>query len=94
MKSYQLILAAVLALPALAQANDTGPTHPEPTREHPLDIREPRQDVIEPAGHDPQVPDETLPPTLDRPATDIWRPADATPMPEAGQDSSPGSPTN
>ena len=94
MKSFQLILAAVLVLSSLAQADETGPTHPEAARGHPLDIREPRQDVIEPAGHHRQVPDETLPPTLDRPATTIERPADLTPMPEAGRESSPSSPTN
>lgn len=86
MKSTQLVLAALLALPAAVLAEETGPTHPQPAREHPLDIREPRQDVIESPGNDRPVPqpgrDQALPPTLDRPSTPMDRPAGRSPLPD------------
>lgn len=57
-----LIFTATLVVAAPALATGTGPTIPEKSREHPLDTREPRQDVIDP-------PDERQPrpPTLEAP---------------------------
>lgn len=42
-----LLCVSILIAAPLASAAGTGPTHPEKTREHPLDSREPRQEVIE-----------------------------------------------
>lgn len=57
-----LIFTATLVAAAPALATGTGPTLPEKSREHPLDNREPRQDIID-------LPDERepRPPTLDAP---------------------------
>lgn len=92
MKYTLLCLAAVLTLPLLAQADETGPTHPKPSREHPLDIREPREDVIRPPRQDRRVPsgaDDTLAPTLDRPSMPMDRPAGRTSVSEAGSEAGP-----
>ncbi|WP_413042708.1 hypothetical protein [Pseudomonas sp. YJ42] len=58
------ILVAGLVLASAVLATGTGPTLPEKSREHPLDNREPRQDVIEPQDDTPSQP---RPPTLDAP---------------------------
>lgn len=57
-----LIFTATLVVAAPVLATGTGPTLPEKSREHPLDNREPRQDIIE-------TPDEgkPRPPTLESP---------------------------
>ena len=57
-----LIFTATLVAATPALATGTGPTLPEKSREHPLDNREPRQDVID-------SPDEgeQRPPTLEAP---------------------------
>lgn len=58
------IFVASLALASAALATGTGPTLPEKSREHPLDTREPRQDVIDlPDGGEGQP----RPPTLEAP---------------------------
>jgi len=62
-KRFALLLSASMAA-SLAIAAGTGPTHPEKSREHPLDTREPRQDVIE--GRDGNQA-QPRPPTLETP---------------------------
>lgn len=57
-----LIFAATFATASAALATGTGPTLPEKSREHPLDNREPRQDVI-----DQQNDTQPRPPTLEAP---------------------------
>ena len=47
MDSRLLFFIASLALAGSASATGTGPTLPEKSREHPLDNREPRQEVID-----------------------------------------------
>ncbi|WP_312591769.1 hypothetical protein [Stutzerimonas nitrititolerans] len=64
-----LWLVAILGVTTGAMADNTGPTHPEKSREHPLDNREPRQDIIERPQERDAVPvpppgsDDSLPPT-------------------------------
>ncbi|UPQ83128.1 hypothetical protein M0M42_01560 [Pseudomonas knackmussii] len=58
------LLIASLALVSSAFATGTGPTMPEKTREHPLDNREPRQEVIDRQGDSQRQP---RPPTLESP---------------------------
>jgi hypothetical protein len=58
------LAVSTLMAASLAIAAGTGPTHPEKAREHPLDTREPRQDVIE-SGDDSQG--HPRPPTLEVP---------------------------
>lgn len=58
-----LFVSTVLAA-SLASAAGTGLTQPEKSREHPLDTREPRQDVIESRGDSQGKP---RPPTLEAP---------------------------
>lgn len=50
MNLHLLILITALASVTTVHAEGTGPTLPERSREHPLDNREPRQDVIEDRG--------------------------------------------
>ena len=57
-----LIFTATLVVAAPALATGTGPTLPGNSREHPLDNREPRQDVIDAPGER-----ESRPPTLEAP---------------------------
>ncbi|WP_313089019.1 hypothetical protein [Pseudomonas sp.] len=57
------LLLLTLTATAAAFADGTGPTHPNKAREHPLDAREPRQEVIE---HGDQA-DPPRPPTLESP---------------------------
>ena len=59
------VFVTMVAFAPLAAATGTGPTLPEKSREHPLDTREPRQDVIE--GRDGRQ-DLSRPPTLETPA--------------------------
>src|SRR5690606_313011 len=47
MNVRHFLLVAILGVATGAMADNTGPTHPEKSREHPLDNREPRQDIIE-----------------------------------------------
>lgn len=54
---------ASLASVSAASATGTGPTLPEKSREHPLDNREPRQEVIERREDVQRQP----PPTLEAP---------------------------
>ncbi|HAB64420.1 MAG TPA: hypothetical protein DCE49_09605 [Pseudomonas sp.] len=58
------LFVSTLMAASLAIAAGTGPTHPAKAREHPLDTREPRQDVIE-SGDDSQG--QPRPPTLEAP---------------------------
>ncbi|MGE6661905.1 hypothetical protein ACQKEK_14370 [Pseudomonas sp. NPDC077408] len=58
------LAVSTLMAASLAIAAGTGPAHPEKAREHPLDTREPRQDVIE-SGDDSQG--QPRPPTLEAP---------------------------
>ncbi|HBM07358.1 hypothetical protein CXF92_19830 [Pseudomonas sp. Choline-3u-10] len=58
------LFVSTLMAASLTIAAGTGPTHPEEAREHPLDTREPRQDVIE-SGDDSQG--QPRPPTLEAP---------------------------
>ncbi|MBA1278858.1 hypothetical protein [Stutzerimonas stutzeri] len=58
------LFLATLALASAAMATGTGPTLPEKSREHPLDNREPRQDVIERQDESESMP---RPPTLEAP---------------------------
>ncbi len=53
-----------LALASTAFATGTGPTLPEKSREHPLDNREPRQEVIDRQDDSQRQP---RPPTLEAP---------------------------
>ncbi|WP_217477525.1 hypothetical protein [Stutzerimonas stutzeri] len=53
---------ASLMLASSASATGTGPTLPEKSREHPLDNREPRQEII-----DRQDDRQPRPPTLEAP---------------------------
>lgn len=55
---------ASLALATAASATGTGPTLPEKSREHPLDNREPRQEVIERKDDNRR---QSRPPTLEAP---------------------------
>jgi hypothetical protein len=59
-----LIFAATFATASTALATGTGPTLPEKSREHPLDNREPRQDVIDQQNDTQRQP---RPPTLEAP---------------------------
>lgn len=58
------VFMMVVAVSPLALATGTGPTLPEKSREHPLDTREPRQDVIE--GRSGSQ-DQPRPATLEKP---------------------------
>lgn len=58
------LFLATLILASAALATGTGPTLPEKSREHPLDNREPRQDVIERQDESDALP---RPPTLEAP---------------------------
>ena len=58
------LFLATLGLASTAVATGTGPTLPEKSREHPLDNREPRQDVIERQDESESLP---RPPTLEAP---------------------------
>lgn len=58
------VFVMMVAVAPLVLATGTGPTLPEKTREHPLDVREPRQDVIEEGGGSQ---DQPRPPTLETP---------------------------
>lgn len=58
------LFISTVMVASMAMATGTGPTQPEKSREHPLDNREPRQDVIEegaPSGG------QSRPPTLEAP---------------------------
>jgi hypothetical protein len=59
-----LIFTATFAAASVALATGTGPTLPEKSREHPLDNREPRQDVIDQQNDTQRQP---RPPTLEAP---------------------------
>jgi hypothetical protein len=71
------VFVMMVAAAPLALATGTGPTLPEKSRKHPLDTREPRQDVIEDRGGSQ---DQLRPPTLDTPL-------DVTPTERPSQDS-------
>ncbi|MCQ4257210.1 hypothetical protein [Stutzerimonas stutzeri] len=58
------VLVMMVAAAPLVSATGTGPTLPEKSREHPLDTREPRQDVIEDRSGSQDKP---RPPTLESP---------------------------
>lgn len=58
------VLVLTVLAASLASATGTGPTFPEKSREHPLDSREPRQDVIDDRD---SSPDQPRPPTLEAP---------------------------
>jgi hypothetical protein len=58
------VLVLMVAAAPLVSATGTGPTLPEKSREHPLDTREPRQDVIEDRSGSQDKP---RPPTLEAP---------------------------
>ncbi|MCQ2030798.1 hypothetical protein [Stutzerimonas zhaodongensis] len=58
------VFMMMVAVSPLALATGTGPTLPEKSREHPLDTREPRQDVIEGASGSQNQP---RPATLETP---------------------------
>ena len=63
-----LIFTATLVAAAPALATGTGPTLPEKSREHPLDNREPRQDIIDsPDEREPRPPTLDAPPDQPRP---------------------------
>jgi hypothetical protein len=62
MRIAVFILTLVAA--SLALATGTGPTLPEKSREHPLDTREPRQDVID---RNSGSQDQPKPPTFEAP---------------------------
>lgn len=82
------LFVSTLMAASLAIAAGTGPTHPEEAREHPLDTREPRQDVIE-SGDDSQG--QPRPPTLEAPpevppVTPVERPSSPDrPDPRSGE---------
>lgn len=78
MNTPQLWLLAILVVPMGVVADNTGPTHPESSREHPLDNRplderSPRQEIIEPPQRRDAAPqpgsDDSLPPTPEPPST-------------------------
>ncbi len=69
-------LVMMVAILPLVSAAGTGPTLPEQSREHPLDTREPRQDVIEERGGSQQQP---------RPAT-LEAPREVTPTERPSED--------
>ncbi|MGK9066093.1 hypothetical protein [Stutzerimonas chloritidismutans] len=80
-----LLLSIGLSVTGSVLAEGTGPTHPEKSRTHPLDTREPRQDVIEQPGDKASSP---RPPTLEAPPavpppepTERRQPGDTTPPP-------------
>jgi hypothetical protein len=58
------VFVMIVAVTSLASATGTGPTLPEKSREHPLDTREPRQEVIDGRGGNQEPP---RPPTLETP---------------------------
>lgn len=62
--SMRLPLLIASLVTSSAFATGTGPTMPEKTREHPLDNREPRQEVIDRQGDSQRQP---RPPTLESP---------------------------
>lgn len=80
MNVLHLWLAAILVVSTGAVADNTGPTLPEKSREHPLDNREPRQDVIERPQERDAVPrpgsDDSLPPTPEPPPSPPTDPRD------------------
>ncbi|GAB6390212.1 hypothetical protein [Stutzerimonas marianensis] len=65
MNTHVLLLAIGLLLTGNALATGTGPTLPEKSRDHPLDNREPRQEVIEQPREDESS--QPRPPTLESP---------------------------
>ncbi|WP_417787386.1 hypothetical protein [Stutzerimonas xanthomarina] len=81
------LFVSILITTPLAIAGGTGPTHPEKAREHPLDSREPRQDVIE-NGDDSQAQPRT--PTLEAPP----EAPPVTPVERPSTPARPDSPSN
>jgi hypothetical protein len=97
MNLRMLVFATTLLSASSGFATGTGPTLPEKSREHPLDSREPRQDVIEQPGDTQSQP---RPPTLESPPavappepTERRLPTDSPPPrgPEADAESSSAS---
>lgn len=92
MNALHLWLVALLVVSAGAVADGTGPTQPEKSREHPLDNREPRQEIIErPQERDaapvpPPGSDDSLPPTPESPSP----PADPLDIPAPRFDAAGG----
>lgn len=60
-----VLLISTAAMASMAMAAGTGPTLPENSREHPLDTREPRQEVID--GRSEGSSGQPRPPTLEAP---------------------------
>lgn len=76
-----LIFTATLVVAAPALATGTGPTLPDKSREHPLDTREPRQDVIEtPDRQEPRPPTLEAPPEV--PPPEPVEPPPPAPVPQ------------
>lgn len=74
------LFISTVMVASMAMAAGTGPTHPEKSREHPLDNREPRQDVIEEgatSGGQPRPPTLEAPPEVP-PADAIEAPSQPT----------------
>lgn len=64
MAKRMALLVSTMMVASMTIAAGTGPTHPEKSREHPLDSREPRQDIIDDGGDSQAQP---RPPTLEAP---------------------------
>jgi len=88
-----LIFTATLAVAAPALATGTGPTLPEKSREHPLDTREPRQDVIDaPDERQPRPPTLEAPPAV--PPLEPVEPPPEQPVPQGIETSGRTMPVN
>lgn len=71
------LFISTVMVASMTMAAGTGPTQPEKSREHPLDNREPRQDVIEEGampGAQPRPPTLEAPPEV-APAESIEAPS-------------------
>lgn len=90
-----LFVIASLALAGSASATGTGPTLPEKSREHPLDVREPRQEIIDrPNDRQPRPPTLDAPPEVPPQEPVERRPPSEGPAPrgsEAGSGNRPAS---
>ncbi len=90
-----LIFTATLVVAAPALATGTGPTLPEKSREHPLDTREPRQDIIDsPAEGEPHPPTLESPPVDAPPGMPPLEPVEPRPEPGGMETSGQALPVN
>lgn len=89
MSALRLLFAtALVLLSPMALATGTGPTHPEKTRQGPLDTSEPRQEVIEQERGEPgqQRGDEPRELPAERRSTPPGKARGTTPEGNGGND--------